>query len=161
MQISQATLADIPLLVQLRLDFLSELRTFTTTKRDFLASSLAQYYTRHLALGDFAALLMREDAAVVACAFIAFHDYPPTDLAPLSRRAYVSNVFTHNAFRRQGYAKCLLEELILFCRQSGACELRLEATPEGTRLYESLGFFVPASTAMHLSVLPLQQETSL
>ena len=160
MQILPAANADIPLLVTLRLDFLGAMRTLSSVEKERLSVTLHQYYTQHMLRGDFVALLAWENGKVVSCVYAVFHDYPPTDLAPLPRRAYISNVFTYPAFRRRGYAAQLLQELIALCKQNGACEARLEATPEGRPLYESLGFAPTKSIMMRLPISFSQQESA-
>jgi GNAT superfamily N-acetyltransferase len=54
--------------------------------------------------------------------------------------AYIANMFTQPEFRRCGLAKTVLETLLYFSIQRGACWSLLAASPEGHALYRSLGY---------------------
>jgi GNAT superfamily N-acetyltransferase len=56
------------------------------------------------------------------------------------RQAVVLNVYTEPAFRRRGFARRLLAEILNWARLSGLESLVLYATPDGRPLYEQLGF---------------------
>jgi GNAT superfamily N-acetyltransferase len=52
----------------------------------------------------------------------------------------VLNVYVDDAHRRQGVARRLMETLIDWAPGAGIVRLVLHASPDGRRLYESLGF---------------------
>jgi GNAT superfamily N-acetyltransferase len=56
------------------------------------------------------------------------------------RQAIVINVYTEPSSRRQGVARMLMKEVLLWARALGLESLVLHATPEGRPLYEQLGF---------------------
>lgn len=67
-------------------------------------------------------------------------------------QAVVINVYTEPAFRRQGYARRLMQEVLAW---AGAVELEslvLHAAPDGRSLYEQLGF-IPTTEMRFKGVL--------
>jgi GNAT superfamily N-acetyltransferase len=56
------------------------------------------------------------------------------------RQAIVLNVYTEPAFRRRGWARRLMEEILRWARSAGVESLVLHAAPDGRSLYEELGF---------------------
>ncbi|HSB61454.1 MAG TPA: GNAT family N-acetyltransferase, partial [Vicinamibacteria bacterium] len=53
---------------------------------------------------------------------------------------WVLNMYTEPAFRRQGLARQVLEEILAWCREQGLRSVFLHASRAGRPLYESLGF---------------------
>ena len=54
--------------------------------------------------------------------------------------AYVLNVFVERAWRRQGVAARLMDEVLRWTREDGRRVVTLHASSEGRPLYERLGF---------------------
>ena len=50
------------------------------------------------------------------------------------------NVYTRPAFRQQGYARQVMEELIADAKRLGLCQMELKATDAGRPLYLAVGF---------------------
>ncbi|MDE6661830.1 MAG: GNAT family N-acetyltransferase [Lachnospiraceae bacterium] len=50
------------------------------------------------------------------------------------------NVYTNQAYRRQGIAMQMMKILIDEAKEKGATEISLDATREGRALYKKLGF---------------------
>jgi GNAT superfamily N-acetyltransferase len=69
--------------------------------------------------------------------FLGFHCNPGD---PRPERAWVVNVFTEPAHRRQGLARLLMAAILAWSREAGLRNLYLHASAEGRGLYESLGF---------------------
>jgi GNAT superfamily N-acetyltransferase len=70
----------------------------------------------------------------------------PTNLVP--RLAYILNVYTEPAYRRQGLSRRLVNTIIDWCRAQNLGMIHLHASDAGRGLYESLGF--KASNEMSL-----------
>lgn len=60
--------------------------------------------------------------------------------AARGRQAIVINVYTEPEFRRRGFARRLMQEVIDWARRSGMESLVLHAAKDGVALYEELGF---------------------
>lgn len=77
---------------------------------------------------------------VVGGAGAVLLDWGPTRANPGGCMARIVNVFTAEALRGRGVARALTEAVMRQCEQLGVREFNLGATPEGRRLYSSLGF---------------------
>src|SRR5262245_33125882 len=53
---------------------------------------------------------------------------------------WIGMVLTHSDYRRQGFARMLLEKTLEHAESSGIQTLKLDATDQGQPLYERLGF---------------------
>jgi GNAT superfamily N-acetyltransferase len=56
------------------------------------------------------------------------------------RRGNILNVYTAAEFRRRGLAGELVKAALQWCRSNGVDVVMLHASPNGRRLYESMGF---------------------
>lgn len=77
---------------------------------------------------------------VVGCATACYHSILPTFTNPTGKRAYILNVYTHQAYRCQGIGTKMIEMLIALCRQNGVYDIGLDASPMGFPVYTKLGF---------------------
>ncbi|MGH8982170.1 MAG: GNAT family N-acetyltransferase, partial [Acidimicrobiales bacterium] len=64
----------------------------------------------------------------------------PSPTRPAAPQAYVSSVSTDPRWRRRGFARAALALLLAELGDRGVRRVELHATPDGTALYESLGF---------------------
>ena len=90
--------------------------------------------------GRYVGLLMEEEGRVVAGAGVFFADFPPHWMGPQAVRAYVLNVYAAPEARGKGYAKRLMEEVLLVCERRGVRVVTLHASPMGRPVYERIGF---------------------
>ncbi len=95
---------------------------------------------RYFAEGDQTTVLAVDDGEAVACATVCYMACLPTRHHPAGKRAHIMNVYTKEAYRRQGAAKRLVEMLIDEAKERGVTHISLDATDMGRPLYESLGF---------------------
>ena len=82
-----------------------------------------------------------EDGQVIAGAGLWVYQWIPSPLAPQQARAYILNVYTEQAYRRQGIAKRLIEEILEDCRARGFRTALLHASQQGRPIYDALGFY--------------------
>jgi len=64
------------------------------------------------------------------------------------RLAFVYNVYTEPAHRKQGLARRIMETIHTWCAERGIAALALNAAPDARRLYESMGYFEAPSPMM-------------
>jgi len=89
---------------------------------------------------DFFVWIAERDGRPLASAAIQWFDHPPSQINPAGREAYILNVYTDPAARRQGLARQLMERLVEEARAAGTNRVWLRASAEGRPLYESIGF---------------------
>lgn len=94
----------------------------------------------YLEAGEQTTLLAMDGEKAVGCATICYMTWIPTLSHPTGRRAHLMNVYTAPDYRRQGWARKLVEMLINEAKRQGVTEISLDATEAGRPLYESLGF---------------------
>lgn len=104
-----------------------------------------------LRTADQTTLLMMDGDAPVACATLCYKTYIPTPGHPTGKRAHLMNVYTAPDYRRRGLAKRLLTMLHREAAKRGVTEITLDATDEGRRLYESMGY-AASDEAMYLDI---------
>lgn len=80
------------------------------------------------------------DDSVAACALLDRHPRlaPPGEDA--SWRGYVQWVSTDPPYRRRGYSRALMRELMAWAADQGVRVVELHAWPFGRPLYESMGY---------------------
>ena len=62
----------------------------------------------------------------------------PRNFTP--RRAWILNIYVEPAYRRQGFARAVIEALLHWCRENGFQSVALHASEHGRSLYEKIGF---------------------
>lgn len=104
-----------------------------------------------LRTADQTTLLMMDGDAPAACATLCYKTYIPTPGHPTGKRAHLMNVYTAPDYRRRGLAKRLLTMLHREAEKRGVTEITLDATDDGRRLYESMGY-AASDEAMYLDI---------
>jgi ribosomal protein S18 acetylase RimI-like enzyme len=91
-----------------------------------------------------AAVVDAPGGGLAAAGVIEFQERIPSPGNPSGRGAYVSNMSTDVLWRRRGFARAVLAELMREARRRGVHRVELHATEDGMGLYRSVGF-VPRS----------------
>jgi GNAT superfamily N-acetyltransferase len=106
-----------------------------------------------LSRGEYMGWLVEREGQVVAGGGLHLSEIGPVPGAfRVGRVAHIANVYTLPAHRRLGLARSLLAEMLSWSRQNGVDKVTLEASADGRRLYESLGF---VGTSIMKQTLPL------
>jgi len=79
------------------------------------------------------------DQSIVAGTGLWLMDWIPHMIGS-GRRGNILNVYTAAEFRRRGLAGELVKAALQWCRSNGVDVVVLHASPNGRRLYESMGF---------------------
>lgn len=137
-----ATVADIETLADLRWQMSGEYQSDEVTRDEYIAA-FREAITDELAHGRYRAWLAETEGHAVACTALIWWPMPPNLDDMRRRRGYVSSVFTHPDYRRQGLARALMEMLIAEARALHITKLLLNTSTMGRPLYESMGFIVP------------------
>ncbi len=89
---------------------------------------------------DQTTLVCMDGEIPVACATMCWDARIPTLGHPTGCRAHLMNVYTAPGYRRRGVARRLLQMLHREAQRRQVTEITLNATDEGRKLYEALGF---------------------
>ena len=110
---------------------------------DGLLARNRSYYRRHLPDGSHVAVLAldakRHDEPV-GCGALCLYDEMPSPDNPTGICAYLMNMYTVPAARRQGVAGVLVDWLVAYARKAGAGKIYLETTDGARGVYAARGF---------------------
>ena len=135
-----AGLEDIPGLIRMRIEFLKEVSPGTKVNEQAFSQELYQYFSKHIAAGDFINWLAVENDTMIGTGGICIHEYPPTFKAPTIPRAYIMNVYTITSHRNRGIARVLFKHLIDEAKSKKVAMVSLHATEAGKSIYRDFGF---------------------
>ena len=136
----KAVLADIDLQVQLRLDYLKEdYQEYDVEEMAEIERQLPDYFHRHLGK-DLFCYVAREGEDIVSCALLLVVEKPMNPSFINGKTGTVFNVYTKPSFRRKGYAKKIMSDLIKDAEEMKLSVVDLKSTEMGYPLYASIGF---------------------
>lgn len=139
MEYKKADKNDISALVALRKQQLLDEGLPPLTNID---SELNTYFLSSMADGSFISWLALDDMKIVTTSGICFYRLPPTYSNPTGHVAYITNMFTKKAYRRQGIASHLLKLVIDEAKVRDYKLVRLHASSAGRSIYSRMGFTV-------------------
>ena len=141
LEFRRATPDDCDALARIRAEFLAEANgvendnekaTLETLNRQFMSTAMVD--------GSFAAWVAAEEGEIVATSGISFYTLPSNKSNPSGKTAYISNMFTYPAWRKQGIAARLFELVVSDAAERGCGKVMLNATEMGRPIYERFGF---------------------
>lgn len=142
--IRQACLDDLDLLVQLRVALLEEIGDFTgVTAKEAVTEANRNYLADNMQTGDFLSWVAEIDGNIVGTSGLTFWKKPPTYKSLTGLEAYIMNMYTLPEWRGKGIAIALLQEIIRFVRTTDVKRIWLHATNAGKPIYEKERFVVP------------------
>lgn len=137
--IRPATLADIQIIVHHRHAMFAEMEL----NGDYVAMDVRFALWLHHALTEqhyFGWLVETETGEVVAGGGVALLPRAPSPPDLNEEWAFVYNIYTEPAHRRQGLARRLMDVIHRWCRERGLKTVGLNASEFGRPLYEALGY---------------------
>lgn len=141
MVIHQATEADIPALVSLRMALFCEVGELSDPAADpALRQATIDYFTTAQADGSALSWVAEVGNRIVAAGTLALFVRPPYPGNLAGKEAYLLNMYTLPAWRKQGIASALLDTMLACAREQQLGKVWLHASDEGRPLYERLGF---------------------
>jgi GNAT superfamily N-acetyltransferase len=144
--IRQASLDDLDMLVQLRVALLVEIGDIKNVAGEKSAKEANRaYITESIQKGDFLSWVAEIDGKIVSTSGLTFWKKPPTYKSSTGLEAYIMNMYTLPEWRRNGIATMLLREIISFVKTTGVKRIWLHATTGGKPIYEKEQFIVPAN----------------
>ena len=150
LEYKQATLADLDILVETRAEVLRAAnRLDASADMTQVERETRAYYRSALADGTHTAYLVFDGDLFVGAGGVSYYSVMPTYHNPTGQKAYIMNMYTRPAYRRQGIARRTLDLLMRNSKSRGVRAISLEATEMGRPLYEAYGF-VPMTSEMEL-----------
>ena len=141
MEFRRANASDIPALLTLRLEFLSEANAVADDAlADALRAANEDFLREGLADGSFVQLLAMDGEDIAATGSASFFRLPPNKGCPNGRCAYIGNMYTRPAYRRRGLGEGILSRLLDEAKARDCRKILLHATEMGRPLYQKLGF---------------------
>lgn len=141
-EIRLATLDDVDAITHLRwLLFIATGRDEDTATRSIYGVNYAGWLRKKIARGEYIGWVAQADAGeVVSMVGLWLMEWQPTLTTPDALQGFVVNVYTLEAYRRQGLARRMMGLLLDECRRRGIKKVALHASADGRPLYETLGF---------------------
>ena len=141
MEYKIATLKDIDLLTVSRIEVLRAANKLDdSVDMSEVEAASREYYKKALADGTHTAVLVMDGDSFVGAGGVSYYEIMPTYHNPSGKKAYIMNMYTNPAYRRQGIAFKTLDTLVKNAKSRGITHITLEATDMGRPLYEKYGF---------------------
>ncbi|HVH27410.1 MAG TPA: GNAT family N-acetyltransferase [Vicinamibacterales bacterium] len=160
-RIRPATIGDLDVLVHHRVAMFLDMGT--PMDEEAVAREFRRWVTEMLPSGTYRGWVVETAAShpaphgssptVVAGGGICIFPWPPGPQSLGDRLAFVYNVYTEPAHRRQGLARKVMEAIHAWCREAGISTLALNSSVDGRSLYESLGYRVRPNPMMVCELL--------
>lgn len=138
MEFRKATIEDIELLTDNRMEFVTLIRDIPYPEQ--FRHATKQYLAEHFNDGSLIAYLCIDDGKIVSSCILCIYTTLPIPSAINGKSGLLLNVYTLESYRRKGLAKTLLGKLIDDARNRGISKITLDYTDDGLPLYQSLGF---------------------
>jgi GNAT superfamily N-acetyltransferase len=139
-RVREATVADLETILLHRRRMCEDMGYREAGLLEAIVDGSREPLRRWLTEGVYRGWLVERDGEVVAGGGIIVTPFLPGVADQGLERATILNVYTEAAYRRQGLARALMDRMIGWCRERGFQTVTLDASEDGRRLYESLGF---------------------
>lgn len=137
----KATLADLELLTETRICVLRAANKLADgVDMSEVMERSYEYYKKALGDDTHVAYLVFDGERFIGAGGVSFYQVMPTFHNPSGRKAYIMNMYTDPAYRRNGIATKVLDLLVAETKERGIRAISLEATVAGRPLYEKYGF---------------------
>jgi GNAT superfamily N-acetyltransferase len=151
LEIRQGTLDDIPTMVNHRRWMFESMGNKDTDALDLMDVNFEKWVQPRLLNGEYVAWFATHDQQIVAGAALWLMPWPPHVLSQSGPRAYILNVYTEPAYRKQGLAQRLVSTILEWCREQSIDVVTLHASDQGRSIYEAMGFTASNEMRMQLS----------
>ncbi|MBR6107731.1 MAG: GNAT family N-acetyltransferase [Oscillospiraceae bacterium] len=147
---------DIPELVRLRLAYFEEeFGALPDAQLNAIRAQLPQYFAAHLGRDCYCFAAEKADGeGLCACAILCCQEKPANPHFPGGKSGLVLGVYTEPAYRGQGCATRIMQQLLAEAKRLGLDLVTLSASDMGRPIYEKLGFSVSRSkfTEMEITI---------
>ena len=106
-----------------------------------MAKATREFLAERMRENRFLAWVAEANGQIVATGGVVFYERLPLVGQPAGLHAYVLNMYTIPAWRKQGLASALLRTIISYVKErTEAKRIWLHATAQGRPVYEKIGF---------------------
>lgn len=141
-QIKKTTDADLDALIKARCKTMREVCEFCDDHE--FSAEFMEATKEYFLNGDGTTVIATDDSAgipqIVGNATLCYTNLLPTFSHPSGKRAHLMNVHVEKEFRRKGIARKMIEFLETEAKERGVTEISLDATDDGRKLYETMGW---------------------
>jgi GNAT superfamily N-acetyltransferase len=140
MNLREAVSSDIPQLVQMRLEYLTEDHGgMLPEHRERLEQDLPMYFQKNL-MHSLYVYIAEDNGEIVTTVFMVITEKPGNPHFLSGKTGLLLNVYTKSDYRRQGLAGTLINMAIEDAKRLDLAYIELSATKAGYPLYQKLGF---------------------
>lgn len=140
-RIRQATIQDIDLLMQWRMEVLREVFSIPSEQPiRALEEENRRYYQSELPTGGHIACFAYTGEELAGCGGMCLYREMPSPDNPNGKCAYLMNIYTKPQFRRHGIGDAIVRWLIVQARNRRISKIYLETSEDGRPLYREIGF---------------------
>jgi GNAT superfamily N-acetyltransferase len=138
----EATLADVPELARLRIEFLKEVQNPEThlISPEGLDEILQDYFRTHLVSGEVVIWVAEVNGEIVSTSGLCFSKIIPGFSLLDGRVAYIMNIYTIPEWRKKGIGKQVFHYILEAAKKRNYKRVLLHATEDGRPIYEKFGF---------------------
>jgi GNAT superfamily N-acetyltransferase len=137
----RATLEDLSILIDMRVEFLSEFWGQQDSAIVLaLRVGLKKYFHEALSNNTYISWYVKSGDAIAGIGGMAIIIKPGSFRVPDGKCGYIMSMYTRPEFRKKGIAAAILEKLVLSGKEEGIKFFELHATKDGEPVYEKGGF---------------------
>ncbi|WP_047981168.1 GNAT family N-acetyltransferase [Ornithinibacillus contaminans] len=137
MNCRKATVEDVEQLVEIRKKQLIDEGIEPVITID---TELYHFFDQKLRDGSLVQWIVENNEKIITTGAIVVYDFPPTYTNKNGKKGYITNMFTEQAYRGQGFATKLLTKLVQEAKQRDINKLWLGASTLGRPVYAKFGF---------------------
>lgn len=137
MRFRQATIEDIPKLVECRIRQLID--EGQDPDRDIYEENSA-YFFRLFESGQMEEWVAEDDGRIIATGAVIYYEFPPSFTNGEGVKAYITNIYTDPEYRGRRIATEMLGILERRAKERNVCRIWLEASKWGRPVYIKYGF---------------------
>lgn len=140
-EIRRATIDDIELLMQWRMEVLHEVFGIPSGQSmTELEKENRYYYRKELSEGGHVACFAYLGEKIVGCGGMCLYQEMPSPDNPNGKCAYLMNIYALPQFRRHGIGDAVVRWLVKQANRLGITKIFLETSAAGRPLYKEIGF---------------------
>ncbi|WP_165908072.1 GNAT family N-acetyltransferase [Hydrogenispora ethanolica] len=136
----KATMDEIDVLAQMRVSMLCEGTDYNDEFRCKLYNNTKSFISGGFEGKTFITWVATQNQEIIAMGGLTYYLLPPNDWCPGGKTAYIGNMYTKPAHRRNGIATKLFSLLMDEAKENSCERILLDATCMGRPLYEKYGF---------------------